>query len=116
MIALIHFAALAASAGAMPAATTSQHRPVAIAAAAQALPMVGGYRAVDVGDEAVQHIAAFVSEEMQTEFVEIASAHRQTVQGANYRLVLVDGEGNRWQVVVYQNLQGELQVTSSEQI
>jgi hypothetical protein len=81
-----------------------------------AVPMVGGYRAVDVADETVQHVAAYVAQEMETEITEVVSAHRQVVQGSNYRLVLLDAEGNRWQVVVYQNLQGELQITSSQQV
>ncbi len=116
MIALIQLAALAAAACPAGHSAASANGAAAAVATVQAIPMVGGYRAVDVADETVQQLAAFVSEQTEMEFVEIVSAHRQTVQGANYRLVLVDGEGNRWQFVVYQNLQGELQVTSSEQL
>jgi hypothetical protein len=113
MILLIQIAALASAASPLAAPATGM---LTAATAVQAPPMVGGYRAVSVEDETVQHLAAFVSEQTETEFVEIVSAHRQTVQGANYRLVLLDAEGNSWQFTVYQNLQGELQITSSQQI
>jgi hypothetical protein len=100
----------AAMAASIPVAS-----PVVVSVAA-IQPMVGGYRPVDVSDEGVQSAAAFAAGEMGTEVREIETAHRQTVAGVNYRIVMSTTNDERWQVTVYRNLQGGMQLTAREQL
>ena len=115
MFLTIQSAATAAALCFTPAAPALLHAGTA-AVIAQAPPMVGGYRAVDVADENIQRAAAFAAEQLGIEVAEIESAQRQTVQGANYRIIFSTADGTRYSVVVYQPLRGELQLTSHEEL
>jgi len=114
MILTIHSAAIAAAACLLPAAPVSAELSSAAVAAIQ--PMVGGYRAVEADDAHVRAAAAFAAAQLDNEVDEILSAHRQTVQGANYRIEFTTADGRHVRVVVYQPLRGELQLTSQEDV
>jgi len=46
----------------------------------------------------------------------IESAQQQVVAGMNYRLALTLRDGSRWNVVVYRQLNGQLQLTSTDRL
>ena len=111
MLILIQAAALAAC---MPPAHAVTKSPELCAAAA--IPILGGYRAVDPSDEGVQAAGAFAANALGGELASVDSAEQQSVAGTNYRLELSLSSGARYRVVVYRSLQGEMSLTSQEQL
>lgn len=83
--------------------------------------IVGGYSpasATDAGVVAAQKLAVdeIYKRDPQRGIVETVSAEQQVVAGMNYRLTIKMTGVNRYRVVVYKPLQGEMQVTSFEKL
>lgn len=85
---------------------------IAVPAAAMQL---GGYRTVATDDDGVQAAATFAAGAVGGALRSVDSAQQQTVTGINYRLTITLEGGAVRQVVVYRNLQGEYNPTSSTQ-
>ncbi|MEZ5536919.1 MAG: cystatin domain-containing protein [Thiolinea sp.] len=85
-------------------------------------PTPGGYRAVDVSDQDVFQINKFLEQELYARdgkeiyTKQILKAEKQVVAGTNYRLTLLMSDGNKYQAVIYQDLKGEVGLTSYRRI
>ena len=104
----------------MAAAAAASLSPVPVSSvtslAMLQIPRLGGYSAADPSDEGVQNAAAFAAGQLGSELREVESAERQSVAGTNYQMIIWTTAGERWRVVVYQPLRGDLQLTGQEQL
>lgn len=81
--------------------------------------LVGGYSVTPIQDPEVQQAAKFATAQLAAKGMQlqsILSAHSQVVAGRNLRLVLQMSNGERYEVVVYINLDNQMQLTSSRQL
>lgn len=86
-------------------------------------PVAGGYRSVDPKGQDVFEFNKFLEQELYARgdgkemyTKQILKAERQFVAGKKYRLTLLMSDGNTYQAVIYQNLKGELGLTSYRRI
>ena len=82
-------------------------------------PMTGGWAAASVTAPEVQEAARFAAAHVPQSgavLASIESAQQQVVAGMNYRLALTLRDGSRRNVVVYRQLNGQLQLTSTDRL
>ena len=75
---------------------------------------VGGWSEAEINDE-VKNIALFALEEIQatSEIDEILNVKTQIVSGKNYDITFTLKNGEKWNVIVYKNLNHELKLIKS---
>jgi hypothetical protein len=98
-----------------PAAAAAQAPATLIHAAAVQI-RVGGYRAANVEDAAVQAAAQFAAQSVDGELSEILEARQQVVAGTNYQLSFSTTDGRQFTAVVFRALNGAHKVTSIEEV
>ena len=81
------------------------------------LPLTGAYAAADpqdIGANAAEKIAIeeIYRREPQRALVENVERELQIVAGVNYRFMVRMSSGERYQIIVYRPLEGDMQVTS----
>ncbi len=94
-------------------ASTSPTKPAKMAS--EPAPMlVGGASAVALDDEGVQKAASFAAQQIGGGSVQaVIKAERQVVAGLNYYLTLKLSNNQTYEVVVYEKLDGSMQLTAS---
>jgi len=75
-------------------------------------PMAGGLASVDVNSPEVQAAAQFAAQALGGLLAKVTKAEQQVVAGMNYKMSLELKDGSKHDVVVYKNLQGQMQLTS----
>ncbi len=74
--------------------------------------LVGGWKALEVNDK-IKELANYVVNEKQVSspITEISAAKSQVVSGRNFGFELLLENQERWEVVVYENIKKEKQIT-----
>lgn len=85
-------------------------------------PVAGGYSVANPDDQNLFQIIQFVEKELyardgkEVMVKKLLKAEKQVVAGTNYRLTLLMNDGQRYQAVVYEDLQGAVDLTSYRRI
>lgn len=86
---------------------------------AQTPVVVGGWQAADPSGEGVQAAARYAAVHLPQPhgaLVEVTSAQTQVVAGTNLRMALRMADGTRWNVTVWQKLDGSFELTDAQQM
>lgn len=81
--------------------------------------VVGGWQAADPMGEGVQAAARYAAAHLPQPhgaLVEVTSAQTQVVAGTNLRMALRMADGTRWNVTVWQKLDGSFELTDAQQM
>lgn len=76
-------------------------------------PLAGGITPVGNYQTDVMTAARFAAGQLGSQLISVNSAAKQVVAGINYHLTITLANQSVYQVVVYQNLQNQFQLTSS---
>lgn len=79
-------------------------------------PIAGGITPVNNYQADVMTAARFAASQLGSQLASVNSAAKQVVAGINYHLTITLANQSVYQVVVYQNLQNQFQLTSSNMI
>lgn len=71
-------------------------------------PIAGGFSTVNVNNPAVQDAAEFAAEALGGLLSRVLSAEQQVVAGVNYRMEIELQDGSLHDVMVYEDLQGNM--------
>jgi hypothetical protein len=77
-------------------------------------PVVGGYSYISVQANAVENAGKFAAQQLGGDLDKIIKAEQQLVAGHNYRMHLLLKNKAEYEVVVYENLQGVQELTTSK--